>query len=76
MSEHFKSLAKDLDVEEPKHPDAIYKQYLEDRRFNQDANIDSAKKNLALTYVSAFVNAAYGKDKLITRDENKKKGTK
>lgn len=59
-------------MEEPKHPDAIYKAYLEDRRFNKDTNIDSAKKNLALTYVSAFVNAAYGKDKLITRDETNK----
>jgi 26S proteasome regulatory subunit N1 len=35
-----------------------------------NADIDSAKKNLALTYVNAFVNAGYGKDLLITNSEN------
>ena len=70
LSEHFKSLARDLDVMEPKHPDSIYKSHLEERRF-QNENIDSAKKNLALTYVNAFVNAAYGKDLLILANENK-----
>jgi len=33
LSEHFKSLARDLDVMEPKHPDSIFKSHLEDRRF-------------------------------------------
>lgn len=69
LSEHFKSLARDLDVMEPKHPDAIFKTHLEDRRFQTDG-IDSAKKNLALTYVNAFVNAAFGKDLLILAQEN------
>ena len=69
LSEHFKSLARDLDVMEPKHPDAIFKSHLEDRRFQNDS-IDSAKKNLALTYVNAFVNAAFGKDLLILNQEN------
>ena len=69
LSEHFKALARDLDVVEPKHPDSIFKSHLEDRRF-QNNEIDSAKKNLALTYVNAFVNAAYGKDLLITNSEN------
>lgn len=74
LHEHFKTLAKDLDVLAPKHPDEIYKQYLETNRRLYNDNIDSAKKNLALTYVSAFVNAAYGKDKLILeekKEENK-----
>lgn len=69
LSEHFKSLARDLDVVEPKHPDAIYKSHLEPSNLRV-AEIDSAKKNLALTYVNAFVNAAYGKDLLITNNEN------
>jgi len=69
LSEHFKALARDLDVVEPKHPDAIYKAHLEPNRLHQ-VEIDSAKKNLALTYVNAFVNAAYGKDLLITNNEN------
>ena len=33
LSEHFKPLARDLDVVEPKHPDSIFKSHLEDRRF-------------------------------------------
>ena len=56
----------------PKHPDEIYKQYLEPNRRIYNDNIDSAKKNLALTYVSAFVNAGFGMDNLIL-DETKKK---
>lgn len=70
LSEHFKSLARDLDVVEPKHPESIFKTHLEERRNMNAAEIDSSKKNLALTYVNAFVNAAYGKDLLITNNEN------
>ena len=69
LSEHFKSLARDLDVMEPKRPEAIYKSHLEDRRFD-DGGVNSAKKNLALTYVNAFVNAAFGKDLLILAQES------
>lgn len=54
---------------EPKHPDSIFKSHLDNNRF-AGSEIDSAKKNLALTYVNAFVNAAYGKDLLITNSEN------
>lgn len=70
LSEHFKALARDLDTLTPKHPDAVYKSHLEDKRFNIGANIDSAKKNLAMTYVNAFVNAGYGKDLLLTNTQN------
>ena len=65
LSEHFKALARDLETLTPKHPNAIYKTHLETNR-NYHAEIDSAKKNLAMTYVNAFVNAGYGKDLLIT----------
>jgi 26S proteasome regulatory subunit N1 len=66
LSEHFKSLARDLDVLEPKHPDQIFKTHLEERKSNAAGQIDSAKVNLAQTYANAFVNAAYGKDLLMT----------
>jgi 26S proteasome regulatory subunit N1 len=69
LSEHFKSLARDLDVVEPKHPDSIFKSHLDERRM-AGAELDSFKKNLSLTYVNAFVNAGYGKDLLITNSEN------
>ncbi len=71
LSEHFKALARDLDVLEPKHPDNVFKTHLEERKNNPlNANIDSAKGNLAMTYANAFVNAAYGKDLLMTGGNN------
>jgi 26S proteasome regulatory subunit N1 len=72
LSEHFKGLARDLDVLEPKHPDQIFKTHLEERK-NMTQAIDSAKQNLATTYVNAFVNAAYGKDLLMTAQNSDNK---
>lgn len=70
LSQYFLSLAKDLDVLEPKTPDDIYKLYLENSR-DETSNFDSARKNLASTFVNAFVNAGFGKDKLLlTEDSN------
>lgn len=67
LSEHYKSLARELNVVEPKHPDQIFKTHLEDKRFKFGAaGVDSAKKNLAITYVNAFVNAGFGSDLLIS----------
>ena len=41
-----------------------------DKRFKFGAaGIDSAKKNLAITYVNAFVNAGFGTDLLIRNTE-------
>ena len=67
LFEHFKGLARDLDVLEPKNPESIFKSHLEERK-QLTQQIDSAKQNLATTYVNAFVNAAYGKDLLITQE--------
>jgi 26S proteasome regulatory subunit N1 len=66
LSQHFKGLARDLDVLEPKHPDSVFKTHLEERKNALKEQIDSAKQNLATTYVNAFVNAGYGKDLLMT----------
>jgi 26S proteasome regulatory subunit N1 len=33
-------------------------------------NIDSARQNLASSFVNGFVNAAFGKDKLLTEEGN------
>ncbi|EUD66853.1 26S proteasome regulatory subunit N1 [Plasmodium inui San Antonio 1] len=64
LSSIFLKLAKDLDVEEPKLPEDIYKTYLEEKR---NTNVwDSAKQNLSSSFVNAFVNAAFCKDKLMT----------
>jgi 26S proteasome regulatory subunit N1 len=39
---------------------------LEERKTTAAAHIDSAKQNLAATYVNAFVNAGFGKDLLLS----------
>jgi 26S proteasome regulatory subunit N1 len=59
-----------LNVLEPKHPDQIFKTHLEDKRNRYGAaKIDGAKKNLAISYVNAFVNAGFGSDLLISNQE-------
>lgn len=74
LSEYYQQLAIDLDVKDVKTPDDIYKSWLEDNgsglgkratvvRGNQ---VDSAKQNLASTFVNAFVNVGFGRDALIT----------
>jgi len=69
LSEFFVKLAKDLDVLEPKDPESIYKSHLEEKKVN--AQIDSAKENLAATIVNAFVNAGCGKDSLMLNNDPK-----
>ncbi|RUS34049.1 armadillo-type protein, partial [Jimgerdemannia flammicorona] len=71
LSEHFISLARELDVLEPKTPEDIYKSHLENIRpgFASAAG-DSARQNLASTFVNAFVNAGFGSDKLMTPKED------
>jgi 26S proteasome regulatory subunit N1 len=72
MSEQFLKLAKDLDVMDAKTPEDIYKSHLAEtggfsrRRDIGGAPVDSARANLASTFVNAFVNAGFGEDKLMT----------
>ncbi|KAJ3164106.1 proteasome regulatory particle base subunit [Geranomyces variabilis] len=71
LSEHFLALGRDLNVMEPKAPEDIYKTHLEGNRSTVGAgNVDSAKQNLAATFVNAFVNAGFGSDKLMTATED------
>merc|ERR1740138_1178875 len=69
LSKHFTSLAKELDVLEPKLPEQIYKSHLEEKR--STAVLDSAKQNLASSFVNAFVNAGFCKDGLMTVADSK-----
>jgi len=67
LTEYYKHLAKDLQVFEPKPVDQILKTHLEETsKSSIGAPIDSAKKNLSETYVSAFVNLGFGSDALLT----------
>ncbi|KAJ3309947.1 proteasome regulatory particle base subunit [Boothiomyces sp. JEL0838] len=70
LSEHFMALARDLDVVEPKLPEDIYKTHLENTRPGLAATVDSAKQNLASTFVNAFLNCGFGADKLMMGSED------
>lgn len=70
LPEHYQELARDLDLLEPKTPDDIYKTHLEKRPASAAA-VDSARANLAATFVNAFVNLGFGADKLMLTEGNK-----
>ncbi|PNS18782.1 hypothetical protein CAC42_5321 [Sphaceloma murrayae] len=65
LPEHFRALAKELNILEPKVPEDIYKSHLESSRTAGLTNTDSARHNLASAFVNAFVNAGFGDDKLM-----------
>lgn len=70
LFEYFHHLAKDLDVLEPKVPEDIYKTHLIDSRAAPSTGpSDSARTNLASTFVNAFVNMGFGTDKLLSNSE-------
>lgn len=73
LSKYYRQLAKELQVLEPKHPSDIYKEHLIEGVGNSSsaANSDSARANLASTYVNAFVNAGFGTDRLLMVDNIK-----
>lgn len=71
LSEQFLGLARDLEVLEPKTPEEIYKSNLDSRG---SGSMDSARANLASTFVNAFVNAGYTKDKLMQVGEQEDGG--
>jgi len=55
---------------EPKSPDEVYKSHLDNVRpvFGGGSNVDSARQNLASSFVNGFVNSGFGKDKLLMED--------
>ncbi|KAE8539114.1 hypothetical protein D1P53_005485 [Cryptococcus gattii VGV] len=64
LSTHFRNFGKAVGVEEAKSTDDIYKTHLEPSSRNTVIP-DSARQNLASTFVNAFVNAGFGNDKLM-----------
>lgn len=69
LSEHFKSLGKELNILDPKTTEDIYKSHLESSRVAGMTNLDSARHNLAAGFVNAFVNAGFGNDKMMLVDD-------
>ncbi|KAM7535504.1 hypothetical protein Aperf_G00000091179 [Anoplocephala perfoliata] len=70
LSEHFRSLARELDIMDPKLPEDVYKQHLEPTRLTMSSMLDSMRSNTAASYVNGLVNCGFGKEKLI-QDEAK-----
>lgn len=69
LTTHFKAFAENLNVIEPKTREEIYKSHLENLPPNIGIKVDSAKQNLAGTFVNAFVNAGFGNDPLMAKAE-------
>ncbi|KAF8589072.1 26S proteasome regulatory complex, non-ATPase subcomplex, Rpn1 subunit [Ramaria rubella] len=67
LSIHFREYGRELGVTEPKSLEDIYKSHLENVR--TATTVDSARGNLAGTFVNAFVNAGFGNDKLMVEAE-------
>lgn len=65
LSNGFRAFGRELGVEAPKSLEDVYKSHLEPTRGGANANVDSARANLAGTFVNAFVNAGFGNDKLM-----------
>ncbi|KHJ84078.1 hypothetical protein OESDEN_16212 [Oesophagostomum dentatum] len=74
LYEYFHSLARELDIMEPKTPEGIYKSHLEHSRpFGNTAAPDSARMNLAAAFVNGFVNCGFGVDKMMAESEDASK---
>lgn len=71
LPDHFKALAKELNILDPKTTEDIYKSHLESNRVAGLTNLDSARHNLAAAFVNAFVNAGFGSDKMMMVEEEK-----
>ena len=75
LNRHFLQLGRELDILEPKTPDDIYKTHLENPTrppFGGGGAVDSARANLASSFVNGFVNAAFGKDKILLCEDGNK----
>ncbi|CAG9809881.1 unnamed protein product [Chironomus riparius] len=72
LNAHFLNLARELDIMEPKTPEDVYKSHLDNSRAHfGSSGVDSARQNLAASFVNGFVNAGFGQDKLLMEDGNK-----
>jgi len=71
LSSHFINFTRELNITEAKIPEDIYKSHLGTTRVPYGTEFDSAKQNLAASFVNGFLNAGFGQDKLICEDGNK-----
>ncbi|EFN71995.1 26S proteasome regulatory subunit rpn1 [Camponotus floridanus] len=64
VNTHFQILTRELDILEPKLPEDIYKSWLVSG--SRQMEHDSARANLAASFVTGFVHAGFGQDKLMS----------
>ena len=69
ISEYYKRLGRELNVLDPKHPEEVFKSHLEEKK-SSDAKLDSYKINMASSIASAFVNAGFGTESLLTKEKD------
>lgn len=70
LGEYFELFGKELNLIEPRSLEDIYKSHLENTRPGAaTANVDSARQNLAGTFVNGYVNAGFGNDTLMAKAE-------
>lgn len=74
LHENFDYLTKELNLLEPRVPEDVYKSHLETSKagIGNSGSIDSAKQNLAASFVNMFLNLGFGNDKLIQTEEDNK----
>lgn len=69
-AKYFQYLGKELNLMDPKLPEDIYKSHLENNTWG--GVYDSAKQNLASSFVNGFVNMGFGVDKFIDPEDDSK----
>lgn len=72
LNNSFLNLARELDIMDAKTPEDVYKSHLDNvRPVFGGGSVDSARQNLASSFVNGFVNTGFGHDKLLMEDGNK-----
>ena len=69
QSEYFRILAKNLELLEPKHPEDVFKSHLEDKK-SDSKKLESYKINMAYSIASAFINAGFGTEVLLSKKDS------
>ena len=68
--DYFKTLAKTLELLEPKHPEDVFKSHLEEKKGQNAKKIESSKINMAFSIASAFINAGFGTEVLLSKKDS------
>ena len=69
QSEYYKVLAKTLELLEPKHPEDVFKSHLEDKK-SSNKKLESSRINMAYSIASAFINAGFGTEVLLSKKDS------